>query len=99
MPDVVGEAFIQFLRFRLEQADLYCDSGGAQLCKSLARNLRIRILHGADHAMDSGGDHGIGARAGASLMRARFQIEIESSAAGACARLLEREDFGVLTPS
>ena len=72
------------------------DSCRAELRKSLTRYSRIRIFHGADHAADSGRDHGIGARPGAALMRARLQIQVESSAARRIARLLQCENFGVL---
>ena len=39
---------------------------------------------------------GIGARPGAALMRARFEIDVNSCAAGFVAGLLEGEDFSVL---
>ena len=66
------------------------------LRKSLARHLWIRIFHGADHAADSGCDHGVGTRAGAALMRAWLQIQVESSSPCRMACLLQRENLGVL---
>ena len=95
-PDVLGKAFIQLLGFRFEQAHLHGDSRPTEFRKSLTGHAWIGILHGADHAADSGRDHGIGTGPGASLMRAGFQIQIESSAPRTIAGLFQRDDFGVL---
>ncbi len=57
---------------------------------------RIGILHASHHATNAGRDDGVGARPGAALMRARFEIDVENSAAGLFSGLLERENFGVL---
>jgi hypothetical protein len=46
--------------------------------------------------LDASGDHRVGTRAGATLMRAWLQIQVEGCAARPIAGLLQRENFGVL---
>src|ERR1700690_2084439 len=96
MPTELRETLIQAFRFRLKQANVHVNSTRAQSGKSLARDLRIRILHGADHARDSGADHGVRAGTCSPLMRARFKVEVERSATRARPRLLNRDYLRVL---
>ena len=76
MPNVFGKSLVQRFCFFFKHAGRDVDAGSAKLGKSLAADLRIRVLHGSDHAGDSGGNDGIGARWGASLMGTRLQIDI-----------------------
>ncbi len=94
--DVLRKALVEAPGLGLQDSDLDFDSGGAQLLKSFSGDQRIGIFHAADDARDSGGDHGIGARAGASGVRAGLQIEVERVAARQRARLLHGQHLGVL---
>ena len=47
--------------------------------------------------MNPGSDQSVSARGRAALMRMRFEIDIERSAASFAAGLLKRENFGVLS--
>ena len=47
--------------------------------------------------MNPGSDQGVSARGRAALMRMRFEIDIECSAASFAAGLLKRQNFGVLS--
>ena len=64
--------------------------------KPFSGDQRIGILHAGDHAANAGGDDGVGAGPGAALMRARFEVDVKSCAAGFVAGLLQRQNFGVL---
>src|SRR5208283_5565079 len=94
--DEPGEAFVQALGLGFEQTHIDLDSSCSQFGKTLSGNLRIWILHGADHPFDASRNYGIGTGPGSSLVRTWFQVEIERSAAGAWAGLFERERLSVL---
>ena len=75
--------------FFLKQADVDLDSGVAQLRDARAADLWIRIFHCTDYPADPGGDDGVGAGWGSSLMGAGFEIDVEGSGARAFTSVLE----------
>src|SRR5262245_8968476 len=96
MQGVLGKSFIQLARLSLHQAGFNSDAGDAQLLHSFAGNLRERVSHGHHDALDSGGNHNIGAGAGAAIVTARLKIQIERGAFGPSAGALQRQDFRML---
>src|SRR5579863_2857675 len=95
MTNVSCESLVQRFCFFFKYAARNVDTGSAKLGKPLTADQRIRVLHGSDHAGDSGGNDGIGARWGASLMRTRLQVDIESRATRSFASLLDGKDLGM----
>src|SRR5438309_6328734 len=94
--NVLGKTFVQLLCFCFEHADIDLSARGPKFGKSSAGYLRIRIFHRADDTANPGGDHRIGTRAGASMMRTWLQIEVKNCTSRLTAGLFEREHFGVL---
>src|SRR5436190_3717422 len=97
-PDVLGKALVYLLCFFFKQAGVDSNSGGTQFGEAFAAHFGIGIFHCADDAANSGGDDGVSARRGASLMRTRLEIDVESATSGAFPGLFKSYDFGVLYP-
>ena len=70
----LANASFSLLGFRFEQAFMDFDSGGPQLGETTAGDQRIGIAHGDEHALHSGRDHRVGARTGASGVRAGSRL-------------------------
>ena len=96
MTDIFGEGLIQRFGFFFQNAGGNGDSGIAQTLKPFTGNQRIGILHAGNDAADPGRDDGVGASSGAALMRARFEVDVKSCAAGLVAGLLQGQHFSVL---
>src|SRR5271165_4252265 len=94
--NIRGKRLVQRFRRLLKDAAGDVDPGTAELGKSLAADQRIRILHAGNHAAYSGGDYCIGARCSAALVRAGFQVDIESCPASFFSGLFEGNDFRML---
>ena len=91
--DVAGEGFVQAASLFFQAADFDLHAGGAQFFESLSADFRIGVGHGRDHAMNSGGDEGVGAGRSAALMGVRFEVDVESGAARFCRRRLPGREF------
>ena len=95
MADVARESFVQLARLvRGLRPPLRLLPRAA--LETSSADFWIRIRHGGDDAADTGLDQGVGAGSGASLMRVRFQIDVQSSAARFWAGLFQGEDLRVL---
>ena len=74
---------------------LHLDAVRPQHGKAAPSDQRERILHRRHDAPDAGRDDALGARTGASGMRARFERAVQRGAAGGVARFVQRMDLGV----
>ena len=96
MANVLRESLVKLLRLRLAETFVHLDASFAQPGKAAAAHGRIRITHGGKDALDSRGDDGVGAGAGATHMRAGLEIEVKGRAARSFAGLLNGENLSVL---
>ncbi len=81
---------------RVAGVDFNFDAGVFEQAKARTVHLRVRILHGGDDFLDSGGDDRVGARRRAALMRTRLESQVERGATRQFTGLFESENFGVL---
>ena len=96
MANVTREGFIQTAGFGLQSSDFHVHTRAPQLLKTSPAYFGIGIVHGSNHAMNSGSDQSVGAWRRAALVRVGFEIDVEGAAAGFRAGLLEGEHLGVL---
>lgn len=61
------------MRFGFEQSDLDFDAGLSDPFDAAAVDVRGRVLHGDDDALQSGADDGVGTGGGLSVMGTRFE--------------------------
>ena len=61
--------------------DIDSNARGAQASVPAARDFRIGVLHGRNHAGNSGSDHGVGAGRRLAMVRAWFERHVERGAA------------------
>jgi hypothetical protein len=76
-------------------ADIDRDAGRPQAFDTAPRHPRVGIGHPHDDPGDPGGDEGIGARAGPSGVRARFERDVGGRPPAPLARRRQRGDLGV----
>ena len=93
--DPVQEHLVEPRRLLREHAAAHLDARLAEHRHALARDLRIRILHGNDDARDARLCHSLGAGARASVVGARLERHIERRPAREVARHAERVDLRV----
>ena len=94
--NVAGESLVQPSSFRFQPADFHMMPAARNFSKPCPLTFGIGIGHGSHHATNASGDQSVGARRRASLMRVRFEIDVERSAASFVAGVLEGEHLSVL---
>ena len=93
--DPLRECFVQTARLRFAQSDADFNPRRAQLLEAASGHRGIGIGHRRHDARDACGDQRIRARAGASRVAARFEVDVERRAARGFARCFQRDDFRV----
>ena len=78
-------------------ADLDRDPSGAQPSVTLTGDQRIGVFDRRHHPRNAGGDHRIGARRCAAVMRAGLQRDVQRRAAGGLTGTAQRFDLGMRT--
>ena len=100
MLDPAGKAFVEAAGFGFADAEDGFDSCGAQGIHPVAGNVGIGVGCGGDDALNTGGDEGMGARAGAAGVITGLEGDVGGSAFESVACMLlghpERNDFGVV---
>src|SRR5216683_335245 len=95
-PHEMNVRFVQTRRLISQHASQHLDPRFPQMSKATAGNFWVWIFDRCDDALDSCLDQRIGTRGGATVMRVRFQRNVNSRGFGSRSGLIESDRLGVL---